>query len=202
MQQAENTIPENKGGTEVNVEESVELSSDEEAKSFFEVVKNRLLAVNKWKDWAGALSAGFNLTNEQGQVIDTIPRAGNYFKINIPAPGIITGAGYDWVKIEEIKEEDEPGCAYTAIRVRPAPSPVNAKEDVAHFYTDEATSNFIVRRNGKKVTAGVYGRNEKPNVQSETIIDTLRNAVVGAGAVSGFAKMQWKALVSGLLERK
>ena len=75
------------------------------------------------------------------------------------------------------------------------------KTDVAHFYSDEATSNFIVRRDGTKVTAGVYGRNEKPNVKkSDTVIDKIRNAVVGTGGVSGFSKLQWKALVSGLLE--
>ena len=73
---------------------------------------------------------------------------------------------------------------------------------MAHFYTDEATSNFIVKREGTKVTAGVYGRNEKPNVKTETIIDKVRNAVVGTGAVTAFSKIQWKALVNGLLERK
>ena len=198
----EKTIPENKAGVEVNVEDSAELPSEEEARSFFSVAKDRLLAVNKWKDWAGALSAGFQLTNEQGQAIDTVPRKGNYFKIDIPAPGIVTGEGYDWVQIEEVKEEDENDYEYVAIRVRPAPSPVNEKQDVAHFYTDEATSNFIVRRDGTKVTAGVYGRNEKPNVKADTIVDKVRNAVVGTGAVAAFSKIQWKALVSGLLERK
>ena len=86
----EKTIPENKDGVEVNVEDSIELPSEEEAKSFFGVAKDRLVAVNKWKDWAGALSAGFQLTNEQGQAIDIFPRKGNYFKINIPAPGIVS----------------------------------------------------------------------------------------------------------------
>lgn len=199
MTEPEKTIPQQEEGVEVNVEERVELSSEEEAKTFFAVAKDRLLQINKWKEWAGTLSADFQLTNEQGQEIDTFPRKGNYFRINIPAPGIVTGEGFDWVQIEEVKEEAENDCEYAAIRVRPAPSPVNEKQDVAHFYTDEATSNFIVRRDGNKITAGVYGRNEKPNVKADTIIDKLRNAVVGTGAVSGFSKLQWKALVSGLL---
>jgi hypothetical protein len=202
MIEPEKTIPEHQSGVDVNVEDSVSLDSAEEAKRFFAIVKGRLLDVNHWKKWAGALSAGFQLTNEQGKEIDTPPRKGNFFKINIPAPGIVTGEGYDWVQIEEVKEEVEENCEYLAIRVRPAPSPVNEKEDVAHFYTDEATSNFIVRRDGTKVTAGVYGRNEKPNVkEADTVIDKIRNAVVGSGAVSGFSKLQWKGLVSGLLER-
>lgn len=203
MIEPENTIPEHEGGVDVNVEDSVKLSSEKEAQNFFGVVKDRLLNVNHWKEWAGALSASFQLTNEQGQEIDAKPQQGNYFKINIPAPGIVTGEGYDWVQIEEVKEEAENDGEYIAIRVRPAPSPVNENSDVAHFYTDEATSNFIVRRDGTKVTVGVYGRNEKPNVkEADTMIDKIRNAVVGTGGVSGFSKLQWKALVSGLLERK
>ena len=103
--------------------------------------------------------------------------------------------------LEEVKEEGTDESEYTAIRVRPAPSPLNEKQDVAHFYSDEATSNFIVRRDGKKVTAGVYGRNEKPNVKkADTVVDKIRNAIVGTGGVTGLSKLQWKALVSGLLK--
>jgi hypothetical protein len=197
----EATIPEHHDGVDVNVEDSVNLNSAKEANSFFRVVKDRLLNVNHWKEWAGAFSAGFQLTDQQGNEIDTPPQQGNFFKIDIPAPGITSGEGYDWVQIEEVKEEVNNDVEFLAIRVRPAPSPLNEKKDVAHFYTDEATSNFIVRRDGTKVTAGVYGRNEKPNVKkSDTVIDKIRNAVVGTGGVSGFSKLQWKALVSGLLE--
>ncbi|HVF82232.1 MAG TPA: hypothetical protein VM884_09870 [Flavisolibacter sp.] len=201
MTHPEETIPEHKDGTEVNVEDSLQLSDEQEAASFFKLVKERLVTINSWGKIAGALSANFTLTNEQGKEIDAFPKTGNYFKIDIPAPGIITGEGYDWVQIEEVKEEKDADSESVAIRVRPAPSPLNDKTDVAHFYTDEATSNFIVKREGTKVTAGVYGRNEKPNVKAETLIDKARNAIVGTGAVSGFSKLQWKALVSGLLER-
>lgn len=202
MVDPEKTIPDHHDGVDVNVEDSVSFATVEEAKGFFSVVKGRLMDVNHWKEWAGALSASFHLTGEKGQEINMPPRQGAYFKINIPAPGIVTGEGYDWVRIEEVKEEADSECEYVAIRVRPAPSPVNEKEDVAHFYTDEATSNFIARRDGTKVTAGVYGRNEKPNVkEADSLLDKIRNAVVGASGVSGFSKLQWKALVSGLLER-
>ena len=194
-------IPEQQEGVEENVEESIELASDEEAKSFFNIVKNRLLNVNKWKEFAGTLSASFQLTDSGGQEINRRPAKGDYFKINIPAPGIVSGDGYDWVRVEEIKESSHDQDEYTAVRVRPAPSPVNAKEDVAHFYSDEATSNFIVSREGRKIIAGVYGRNEKPNVKTDTVVDKVRNAIVGTGAASGFSKLQWKALVSGLLSR-
>ncbi|HZH66322.1 MAG TPA: hypothetical protein VEY10_15620 [Flavisolibacter sp.] len=202
MTHPEEIIPNQEEGAEVNVEDSVVLQSETEAASFFRVVKERLVNINGWGKLAGALSAEFALTDEQGQEIDSYPRKGNYFKINIPAPGIITGEGYDWVQIEEVKEEGDGESESIAMRVRPASSPVNEKEDVAHFLTDEATSNFIVKRLGAKITAGVYGRNEKPNVKADTLLDKARNAIVGTGAVSGLAKLQWKGLVNGLLEKE
>ncbi|HZH67049.1 MAG TPA: hypothetical protein VEY10_19320 [Flavisolibacter sp.] len=202
MTHPEEIIPNQEEGAEVNVEDSVVLQNETEAASFYTVVKERLVNINGWGKLAGALSAEFALTDDQGKEIDSYPRKGNYFKINIPAPGIITGEGYDWVQIEEVQEEGDGESESIAIRVRPASSPVNDKEDVAHFLTDEATSNFIVKRQGAKITAGVYGRNEKPNVKADTLLDKARNAIVGTGAVSGLAKLQWKGLVNGLLEKE
>jgi hypothetical protein len=202
MTHPEEIIPNQEEGAEVNVEDSVVLQNETEAASFYTVVKERLVNINGWGKLAGALSAEFALTDDQGKEIDSYPRKGNYFKINIPAPGIITGEGYDWVQIEEVQEEGDGESESIAIRVRPASSPVNNKEDVAHFLTDEATSNFIVKRQGAKITAGVYGRNEKPNVKADTLLDKARNAIVGTGAVSGLAKLQWKGLVNGLLEKE
>lgn len=202
MAEPEETIPEHQEGNDVNVQDSVQLSDEAEAKRFYAIVKERLLNVNGWKDLAGSLGADFHLTNDAGQVIDGPPHKGNYFKIDIPGPGILSGKGYDWVRIEEVQDESKSDVEFVAIRVRPAASPLNDEKDVAHFYSDEATSNFIVRREGTKVIVGVYGRNEKPNTNAETIVDKIRNVFVGTGAVAGFSKLQWKALVNGLLERR
>ncbi len=200
MSKPEKIIPEHKEGTAVDVEDSVDCANEEEAKNFFQVVKERLLNVNAWHQFAGTLSADFKLTDDKGNAIDREPQKGDYFKISIPGPGIQTGEGFDWVQIEEINESADDAIA---VRVRPASSPVNEDKDVAHFYTDEATSNFIVKREGNKVIAAVHGRNEKPNVkQSDSLLDKARNALVGGGGVSGFSKLQWNALVSGLLKKE
>lgn len=202
MQKPEDNIPAHEEGTAVNVEDSVVFDSEADAGDFFRGLKQRLLNVNAWHRLAGALSADFKLTDKGGNEVDREPQQGDYFKINIPAPGIQTGEGYDWVRVEEIVEKAEGANEFTSIRVRPTSSPVNAHTDVAHFYTDEATSNFIVKREGRTVTAGVYGRNEKPNVKAaDNLVDKVRNAVVGTGGVTGFSKLQWTALVDGLLEK-
>jgi hypothetical protein len=203
IEKPEDNIPEQREGTAVDVDDTVTLPSEAEAKTFFQQVKSRLLNINAWHQFAGALSADFALTDKKGNALERKPAVGDYFKINIPAPGIQTGEGYDWVRIEEIKEEAEGMDEWASIRVRPTSSPVNNNHDVAHFYTDDATSNFIVKREGVNVTAGVYGRNEIPNVkEADSLLDKARNAIVGTGGVTLFSKLQWKALVSGLLEEK
>jgi hypothetical protein len=203
MEKPEDSIPPHEDGAAVNVEDSVVFDSEADAGDFFQGLKQRLLNINAWHRFAGALSADFKLTDKSGNEVERKPRQGDYFKINIPAPGLQTGEGYDWVQVEEIVEKTEGANEFTSIRVRPTSSPVNAHPDVAHFYTDEATSNFIVKREGRTVTAGVYGRNEKPNVKAaDNLVDKVRNAVVGAGGVTGFSKLQWKALVNGLLEKE
>lgn len=101
------------------------------------------------------------------------------------------------MQIEAIEEEEN--CI--GIRVRPATNPTNDRKDVAHFFDEETTSSFLVKREGKKVTVGVYGRNEKPNTNTETVVDKLRNAAIAAGAISGFSKLQWKSLVNGLVKK-
>jgi hypothetical protein len=192
-------IPEQKTGAKTDVISTEEFASLEEAKVFFQQCKQRLLDINRWTELGGA---DFKLADQQGNEVGrTVPEVGDHFKIDIPGPGTLTGEGYDWVKIESI--EDKTGASeeeeLVAIRVRPAGNPNNEKTDVAHFFTDEATSSFIVQRRGTTVSAEVHGRNEKPNTAAEAVIDKTRNTMVAAGAMVGFSEVQWKSLVKGLL---
>ena len=193
---AKEVIPEHNEGTQTNTESSVHLSSEAEAKKFFTEAKHRLLNINDWHQYAGGASAEFQLTDNVGKAITRPPQKGDHFKIDIPGPGTVTGEGHDWVQVEAIEEDD----VSIGIRVRPVSNPTNERKDVAHFFTGDATSTFIVKREGEKIIAGVYGRNEKPNTNSETLKDKLRNAAIATGAISGFSKLQWKSLVNGLIK--
>jgi hypothetical protein len=202
MEDIENSIPEHESGTAVDAEDFVELETEDDAKRFFQALKKRMLNIKGWHQYAGVLSADFTLTDEKGNEVDRAPQKGDHFKINIPAPGIQTGEGFDWVQVEEFIDEAENADECTSIRVRPVSSPVNPNPDVAHFYTNEATSNFIIKREGKKVTAGVYGRNEKPNIkEADNLLDKVRNAIVGTTGVTAFSKLQWNALIKGWLQK-
>lgn len=197
----EEIIPENQAGIETNTEASIELNSPEEAKNFYQKAKQRLLQVNDWHYIAGALTAGFQLTDREGKEVARSVQEEDHFKIDIPGPGPVTGDGYDWVQVEAIEEKDEEQEQSITLRVRPATNPTNERKDVAHFFSDEATSFFTVKLEHNTITAGVYGRNEKPNTNTETLVDKARNAAIATGAITGFAKLQWKSLVNGLVKK-
>lgn len=196
-QKEKELIPTNETGVETNTESYVDLEDQKQAETFYSTVKERLLSVNGWHSLAGTGTADFQLTDDKGNEIKRKPQPGDHFRISIPAPGTVTGQGYDWVRVEAIEEEQD----LTAIRVRPATNPQNERNDIAHFFSDEATSSFIVKKQGNRITAGVYGRNEKPNTDTEKVVDKLRNAAVATGAISGFSKIQWKSLVNGFVRK-
>src|SRR5881275_700913 len=123
-------LPENKEGSEKNIETVVEATNIEEAKRLFQEAKKRLLNVNKWHDICGELSAEFELTNDKGKHVDGYVNVGNYFKIDIPGVGSASGKGYDWVKVEEVQEEadKENDTEYVLITVRPSDNPTTSDD--------------------------------------------------------------------------
>ena len=194
-------VPKHNSGSQSNTESSTDFDDEQQAKKHFDAVKKRLLDVNHWHSYAGAASADFCVTDANGNPINSVPEKGNYFRINIPGPGSASGEGYDWVRVEDISGESNNSEECFSITVRPAPSPVNEQKDVAHFFTEEATSSFVVKREKNNIIAGVYGRNEKPNTDTERVSDKIRNAAVATGAISAFSKLQWKSLVNGLIKK-
>lgn len=195
-------IPDQYTGKEINTEATIELGSEEEAKSFFKVAKARLIDVNNWHQVAGTLSATFQLVDKNGQEVQRPVQKSDYFKIDIPGPGPKAGEGFDWVTVEEMIEVNNQDVESTGIRVRPTSSPLNANEDVAHFYSTESNSSFIVTRENKKVIATVSDTNTKPNKDSESLTDKIRDVAVGMGALSAFSKIQWQHLVDGLIKKE
>jgi hypothetical protein len=195
-------IPAQKEGGKFDVSYSATASTPEEAHAVFMTAADRLLSVNDWKKISGALSSEFSLMDAHGNYVDRKARINDYFKIDIPAPGPLAGEGYDWVHIQAIQDQREPRghSEIVSILVHPSPAPDQHREDVAHFFDSEASSSFVVSREDRVVTAAVHSRNEKPNVESVSLADKVRNAVVSAGAFLGFSRLQWQALLRGLFD--
>jgi hypothetical protein len=205
MTHTENEIvPQQQEGTKKDIDHSITAQSDEEAVELFNIARNRLVDVNHWHELCGITSANFTLTDASGKEVNRTAEEGDHFKINLPAPGSNEGEGYDWVQIESIENKgtaNDP-AEYIAIKVRPTANPQTPSDEVAHFFKEDSTSSFVVMRDGKTITAAVLGRNEKPNTETDNIIDKVRNAVVGVTAILGFSNVQWNSLVKGLLDMK
>jgi hypothetical protein len=193
-------VPPQQEGAQSNTTAEKTLDTEVLAKQFFDKTATRLMNINNWSSYTGALTADFQLCDSKGNEVQRPVQMHDYFKINVPGPGTVTGDGYDWVQVEALEKYTAPHEDMVLITVRPTNNPLSDKKDIAHFFTDESTSSFIVKRTGIKVTAEVHGRNEKPNTKADSIIDKARNVFAGSVAVSLFSKYQWKSLVEGLLD--
>ena len=194
-------VPTQHTGEEIEAEASVELDNENEAKLFYLIAKERLLNVSNWHKLAGIISARFQLTDTSGKEINRQIEKGDYLKIDIPGPGSKEGDGYDWVCIEDLKEISEGDIQSIGFRVRPAKNPSGEKNETAHFYSSESTSNFIVTRERKKITALIIDRNIKPNVHAQSLTDKIRDTAVGMSAIGMFSKIQWQNLAKGIIKK-
>ncbi|MEV4885154.1 hypothetical protein MRBLMN1_003689 [Chitinophaga ginsengisegetis] len=193
-------IPAQYTGEATTTSEVKTLVHEAAARDFFKTAVGRLLDVNNWATLSGSMSSGFQLTDLAGKPAAGDAETGMYIRIDIPGPGTNAGKGFDWVKIEQkehvvLNEHQE----VFFIRARPSEHPIQKSAGIAHFLRKEASSSFVLVRNNAEITATVYGRNEVPNTQTNDLGDRIRNAVVGATGAVGISKLQWKALVNGLL---
>ncbi len=195
-----NTIPQQKTGGFSDTISKRTFDSEEHAKSYFQVIKQRFLDINHWHQVAGEEKAEFVLFNSEGSAVERMPIVGDFVRINIPGPENKTGDGFDWVKVEDIHQQTTEHKEIISIRVRPASSPQNIKSETAHFFDDTATSNFIIKRVNKKIGAEVHGRNEKPNVEDLNLKEKIRNTFIAIGGIFGASKIQWKSLTDGLIK--
>jgi len=193
-------IPDNTDGKSIVSESRKECDSLSEAEGLYRSAKARLLDINNWDKTAGSLLAEFRLTDEKGTEKTGVPTAGDHFKISVKAPENDAGEGFDWVKVEAVKEVSDENIQSVAIRVRPSSSPLSDSKTVAHFYDEKSTSTFVVTRTKHVVTASVYDKNIDANHDGDGPINRLRNTLVGSGAKWFMSKLQWNNLCDGLLK--
>lgn len=194
-------IPENVEGRAITATAQSSFADDTTAKAFYATARERLLSVRNWGKIAGSLSADFSLTDDKGHEVVRPVQRGDHFRIDIPGPGSSAGEGYDWARVEDVKEINVENVDSIAILVKPAQNPTANSEHVAHFFSSKSTSTFVVTREGATITAAIYDRNIEANEETKHLPDKLRNAVVGLGAKHGISKLQWQALVDALVQR-
>ena len=193
-------IPKQYEGAETNVSSSMEFENFAEAILFFGKAKSRLFDVNRWSEISGNSTTTFQLTDSLGNDTSILVE-GSFIKIDIPGPGTVSGGGFDWVRVEEISHQSESSLEdWVGFRVRPCHPPNKPELPIAHFFTDKATSTFLIRRVDHKVIAEVHGRNEIANSDADRVFDNVRNILIGTAAKIGFSYPNWKLLVAGIVE--
>jgi hypothetical protein len=204
MKSAENApiVPENVTGKSVDLEESVVADTAEEAENTFNRACTRLLNPPVWHQLAGTLSAAFELQSPAAENVERLAAVNDYLKISIPGPGNSAGDGYDWVKVEAIEENTIPGAETSfAMRLRSSANPEHREKGTAHFFNEDATSTFVVKKTGNRIFISYHGRNEVPNTGGD-LTDKVRNTLVATGAALGLSELHWKALLKGLLKKE
>ena len=183
-------IPKQKEGAFSDTVSSIKFENETQAIEHFTLVRKRFLDVNSWELFAGEEKASFSLRDSNGKLILDLSVTGNFIRIKIPGLHNPTGDGFDWVKIEEIKEEKNLNFESVYIRVRPSSDPTKPEEKVAHFFDEKATSNFLIRRVGEEIFAEVHGRNEEPNTENLNLLEKARNLLVAIGGMIAGSKFQ------------
>jgi hypothetical protein len=181
---------------------SLVLNDEIAAKTLYEEAKKKLLSVNNWHKVAGAITARFQIIDQKGNEVYREVEKGDYLRIDIPGPGSKEGDGYDWVLVEDLKEIHKPSLQSVGFRVRPNENPFGKKNETAHFYSKETTSTFIVTRENTTVFSWIVDRNLLPNTESGSVVDKVRDVVVGVSGIAGFSRIQWQGLADGLIEQK
>ncbi len=195
-------IPAHIEGKQTDLEQTATLPDTEQAIDCFKRAYKRLLNPPVWQEISGMLSSSFTLCGKGGYELDRLAQEHDYIRVNLHAPGNAVGDGYDWVQIDAMQylAGADGDSEFFGLRVRPCSNPADDSIDTAHFFKGEATSTFVIRRNGLTVIASYHGRNELANTDTESTTANVRNTAVAAAAIAGLSELQWNALIKGLLQ--
>lgn len=194
MTEAEQQAPAQYGGAANDVISELVLEKQSDAAAYFENMKKSFLNINGWYSLCGEKFSNFQVCDSEGNAIEK-PEVGCTIKIFTGTKNE-DGDGCDWVRIVEFSDHSNEVC----FTVRPCSAPVNNCDKTAHFYKSEATNTFGIRLEGNKVIACVLGRNEKINTESDSLANSIRNAVVALGGLIFGSTNQWKALTDSLVK--
>ena len=200
MELFENTfIPIHKKGKQLDLEHSVTKNAVDDAGELYRAACRRLLYPFLWHDLAGIGTAEFNIYEKESNGSKPL-EINDHLVINIPGADLIKTESHDWVIVEDIKQNViKQADASIGLKLRACAAPGTPEDSTDHFFTEAATSTLIIKRIENVVTASYHGRNEQPNIETGDIVTNIRNGVVALGAIIGLSKMQWAALIKGLL---
>lgn len=176
-------------------------NSAETAAESYRKLEDRFRSVNAWHTLSDKVKAKFTLFDGNTERPTTSLKEGNFIRIDVPGIGNPSGRGYDWTRITDIRtREENPSFPFLAVTIRPCSAPDRSGGTVAHFYNEESTNTFIIRKVGTCIYAEVHGRNEIENTSEVPVLDISRNKAVAIGGKLGLGKINWLGFTQALLE--
>lgn len=173
----------------------------ESAIEYYEKLEARFKSINEWHAFSDKVKAEFTMFDGKTNRPTNSLEIGNLIRIDVPGIGNLSGGGYDWTQITDIRTDgEERSLPFFSMTLRPCSAPGDMDETVAHFYSGDSTNTFVIRRIGTCIYAEVHGRNETENTSGVSVLDAVRNKVVAIGGMLGLGKMNWQAFTKALLE--
>lgn len=170
-----------------------------EAELKYNILKQRFFEINKWGNYSKENITVFTLCDSSGNIVQRLPLIGDYIKILLSEIKNPKTNDYQWVCIDMI---DKTNPNRIMMQCRPSKLPGNEfAGKTVHFHSANTTSTFVISKGNDYVKMAIYGRNEKPN-QNTDIISSVKNMFIALGRVVGSSKIQWKQLTNGMVSLK
>jgi len=195
-------IPDQIKGKENNIETVKNAESRAEAIAIFKRAYARINDPLHWHVLSRVAVARFLPPSNPNLNRPPLIREGNYLRIEIPGPGPKPGDGYDWVKVDKVIHEGSSDATdeIFGMTLRACSNPEKNTATTAHFFQSQATSTFVIRRTGNTVIASYHGRNEIPNIHTDSSLGNIRNAFVALGAAAGLSETIWSIIIKSFLK--
>lgn len=162
----------------------------------YNILKERFFDINKWGTYSKENIAEFTLCDSTAKSVDRLPIIGDYIKILLSEVQNPERNNYQWVRIDMI---DKTNPNSIMIQCRPSKLPGDQfAGNTVHFHSGGTTSTFIISKGNDYIKMAIYGRNEKPN-QNTDVISSIKNMFIAFKGVVGSSKIQWKLLTDGMV---
>ena len=170
--------------------------------SYYEIFKSRILDVDKWGEYCTTTGVKFLIFNKQ---TNRNVKLNDFICITSPAissNNILREFTDYWVKVNKIISSQTDNESYVIIELSPCASPNSNSKEIAHFYKAIATNTIILHKQNSQITLSIHGRNEFPNVKTNSKFKLLRNLFFSNLPIIGLDKYLWKEFAHNIINNE
>ena len=197
MNAIQRAIPKQLKGFKKHFEAVRKFVGSEDAQLCYDHAIARLLNINNWHELTMLEKGDVQIMSKHLKPQRRKAKPDDFVRFGIPAPDNADGDGCDWVQVKNILFSSGKRKEQCLLTLQPCRMP--GGESTAHFFDSDSSSNFLITRDGRIVTAEYYGRNELPNTDAGGLKAKVRNVVVAAGAILGFSNTMWEPMMPALI---